>query len=202
MTQMITALMTSWLLLINTVPTTVNQAIDIANTPVAYVEEIEIEYPDATYIWDYLQELEYSDEVCAGILGNMMVECAGQCLDLQPTIETKSYYGICQWSKKFYPDVIGCSLESQCDFLRDTIQNELDTFGYKYKKGFNYEDFLALEDERDVALAFAKCYERCGSGSYEARQDCAETALEYFTELAGSDTVESGNENEVQKFLG
>ena len=32
----------------------------------------------------------------------------------------------------------------------------------------------------DAALAFAKCYERCGSGSYTTRQNNAIIAYNYF----------------------
>lgn len=143
------------------------------------IEEIEVEFPDAKYVWDYLHDLGYNDAVAAGIIGNMMVECGAYTLDLQVNVENQSYYGICQWSKQYYPDVIGCSLEAQCDFLRDTIQNEINTFGYNY----DYDSFLEIIDEREAALVFAKSYERCWKGTYELRQDCAEDALEYFLSL-------------------
>lgn len=142
-------------------------------------DEKKSEYPEAEYIWSYLKALGYSDEVCAGILGNIMNETGGNTLAIQPTVSTNSYYGICQWGRH-YPDVWGCSLEEQCDFLRDTIEYEIDTFGYIYAKGFDYQDFLQLKDSKKVALAFAKCYERCGSGSYKARQENAITAYNYF----------------------
>lgn len=147
----------------------------------AVPENTETEYETANIIWNYLKDLDYNDYVCAGILGNMMVECGGHTLDIDPTAETKSYYGICQWSRKYYPDVIGVSLDAQCNYLRDTIKYEIDTFGFLYSKKFNYEQFLTLEDEKDVALAFAKSYERCGSESYEIRQDCATVAYDFFT---------------------
>lgn len=144
------------------------------------VTEIEVEFPEATYVWNYLHELEYSDVIAASILGNIMVECGGYTLDLQTSLTTNGYYGICQWSSYYYPDVIDCSLEEQCDFLRDTIQYEIDTFGYKYKEGFNYNSFLEITDIKEASLAFAKSYERCTSASYEFRQNCAEIAFEYF----------------------
>lgn len=143
----------------------------------------EVEYPEAEFIWQYLHDIGFNDYVSAGIIGNMMVESGGHTLAIQPEVETKIYYGICQWMKKYYPDVIGVSLEAQCDYLRDTIQYEIDTFGSCYSKGFKYADFIALENERDAALAFAKSYERCGSDGYILRQDCAETALEYFRSI-------------------
>lgn len=143
-------------------------------------EVVEEEYPIARYIWDFLQDLGYSDYVCAGIIGNMMVESGGKTLAIQPEAANASYYGICQWSRKYYSSVIGVSLDAQCEFLRDNIAYEINTFGNKYARGFNYNNFLELSSERDCALAFAKAYERCASGSYIARQDCATVAYNYF----------------------
>lgn len=74
----------------------------------------------------------------------------------------------------------GASLEEQCDYLRDTIEYEFDTFGYVYKRNFDYNSFLDLTDIKSAALAFAKCYERCGSGSYYTRQQNAIAAYNYF----------------------
>ncbi len=141
------------------------------------------EYPIAESIWKYLKELGYNDYICAGIIGNIMVEAGGHTLVIIPEAETKSYYGICQWSKRYYPDVIGVSLDAQCDYLRDTIQNEFDTFGFLYKKNFNYEAFLLLENEQEAALAFAECYERCNGDTYSLRQECATITYEYFINL-------------------
>lgn len=139
----------------------------------------EEEYPTATYIWTYFKDLGYSNQVCAGILGNIMAETGGNTLDIQATISGNGYYGICQWNKA-YSNVWGASLEEQCDYLRDTIEYEFDTFGYVYKRNFDYNSFLDLTDIKSAALAFAKCYERCGSGSYYTRQQNAIAAYNYF----------------------
>jgi hypothetical protein len=139
----------------------------------------EEEYPTATYIWTYFKDLGYSNQVCAGILGNIMAETRGNTLDIQATISGNGYYGICQWNKA-YSNVWGASLEEQCDYLRDTIEYEFDTFGYVYKRNFDYNSFLDLTDIKSAALAFAKCYERCGSGSYYTRQQNAIAAYNYF----------------------
>ena len=143
----------------------------------------EPEYPVASTIWTTLHD-DYglSEYVCAGILGNIMVEAGGSTLEIKADAESKNYYGVCQWSKKYYPEVYGASLDEQCDYLMSNIEAIFRTFGKRYKKSFTYEDFLALTDERDAALAFAKCYERCSSGGYERRKDCATTAYEYFKE--------------------
>ena len=137
------------------------------------------EYPAATEIWLYMKDLGWNDYVCAGIMGNLMAEVGGQTLNIQYTLYGKNYYGMCQWSRS-YGKIWGAGLSEQCDFLRDTIKYEMDTFGYAYKKGFNLDSFLALTNERDAALAFAKCYERCNSNYYAIRQTNAEKAYNYF----------------------
>lgn len=139
----------------------------------------EQEYPEATQIWTYLKNLGYNDYVCAGILGNIMAEAGGNALNIQPLVQG-GFYGICQWNQA-YSEVWGASLEEQLDFLRDTIEYELDTFGYAYGKDFDYGTFLQLTDEKDAALAFSKCYERNAPSSYNIRQVNATKALEYFT---------------------
>lgn len=142
------------------------------------------EYPVATQVWRYMKdELGWNDYVCAGIMGNMMAEVGGQTLNLQPFLYGHSgggYYGICQWSGRYYPGIQGASLEAQLDFLRDTVKKELDTYGYVFRSGMDYESFCALTDAEDAALAFAKAYERCGSGSYGIRQSNALKAYNYF----------------------
>lgn len=140
------------------------------------------EYPAATTVWLYLKELGYNDYVCAGILGNMMSEVGGNTLKLKVDLIDHSgyYYGICQWSKGGYPRVWYTDLNTQLNFLRDTIEYELNTYGYMYQKGMKYSQFLNLTDSRQAALAFAKAYERCSSKSYAARQNNAEKAYNYF----------------------
>lgn len=139
----------------------------------------ESEYPAAAYIWSYFKSLGYSDYVCAGIMGNLMAEAGGQTLAIQYDAMSPGYYGMCQWSKA-YTEVWYASLEEQCVFLQQTIQYELDTYGYAYKRGFNYEKFLQLTDCEQVALAFAKCYERCHKASYTTRQRNSIIAYNYF----------------------
>lgn len=140
------------------------------------------EYPVATIIWNYLTEQGYNEYVCAGIMGNIMTEVGGNTLDIEYQLTgSNRYYGICQWSTG-YKAVWYEDLEYQLNFLQDTIKYELDTYGKKYAKGFKYEDFLILDSAENAALAFAKCYERCGSGTYKLRQRNAVKALKYFVD--------------------
>ena len=137
------------------------------------------QYPAATEIWLYMKGLGWNDYVCAGIMGNLMTEVGGQTLDIQYWLYGSKYYGMCQWSKS-YSEIWGAGLLDQCNFLRDTIKYELDTFGYLYAKGFNLNAFLSLTNEKEAALAFAKCYERCNSSGYAIRQKNATKVYNYF----------------------
>jgi len=137
------------------------------------------QYPEATEVWLFMKEQGWNDYVCAGIMGNLMSETGGHTLNLNPKLKHNGYYGICQWSKT-YKGVWGKNLSKQLEYLKSNIEYEINTYGYAYKKGFDFEDFLALTDEKEVALAFAKTYERCAAKTYKVRQDDATKAYNYF----------------------
>ena len=179
------------------------ELIDVQNLEAEYqedisaieAEEVRIEamwsekagsYPVATQVWRYMkEELGWNDYVCAGVMGNMMAEVGGQTLNLDPYLYGHSganYYGLCQWSSRYYPSIQGADVNAQLDFLASTVKKELDTYGYLFRNGLNYEAFCNLTDAEDAAMAFAKAYERCGSGSYGVRQTNALKAYNYFVE--------------------
>ena len=137
-------------------------------------------YPTATKIWKYLRKCGYNNYVCAGIMGNIMAECGGHTFDIQATLYDHGYYGICQWSRRWYPDVQGQDLNYQLKFLSKTIKSEFNNYGGRYYRGFNYKAFCKLQDEQSAALAFAKCYERCASAYYSIRGTNATKAYKYF----------------------
>ena len=140
-----------------------------------------VEYPEATAIWLYFKSQGYNDYVIAGIMGNIMAEVGGQTLKLRPYAESKNYYGICQWNKWGYKGVIGADLNKQCEFLNQTIAREFNTYGKAFAKGFDFNTFMSLTNEKDAAKAFAKCYERCSSATYNVRMNNATKAYNYFT---------------------
>ena len=145
--------------------------------------EKEEEYYYATRTWKYLKSLGYSDVACAGILGNLMAECGGHTLKLDPFLydrATGKYYGMFQWSIRYYPEAEGLSFEEQLDYYAKTSPMIFKIWGNKYKNGFTLDDFNKLDDPRDAALAFAKIYERCASWTYERRQNFSEVAYKYF----------------------
>ena len=140
------------------------------------------EYPVAYSIWEYLDNLGYNDYVKSGIIGNLMAEVGGQTLNLKPMVYSGGYYGICMWSLYYCPNVNGKDLQGQLDYLKMTIKQEFDNYGFCYQNGFNYEKFLNLQNSRQAALAFAECYERCHPASNYVRQNNADIAYDYFVE--------------------
>lgn len=140
----------------------------------------ESEYYYAAKTWQFFKQLGYSDAVVCGIIGNMMIETSGGTLALKPTIynSTGNYYGLCQWYIDY--GMHGSTFEQQLEYLANSIEAEFKTFGKLYHTNFTYADFLNLDDPAEVALAFAKVYERCGSSSYDLRMQAAINAYEYF----------------------
>lgn len=142
----------------------------------------ETEYYYATRVWMFFMQRGYNEAVTSAILGNMMIETSGGSLLLKPNIYSPSgnYYGLCQWSQKYYPGTKDLPFEHQLDYLLGSMPLEFNTFGNNYKQGFKYEDFINMSDVEEAALAFAKSYERCDPASYELRQQSAKIAYEYF----------------------
>lgn len=142
------------------------------------------EYPIATKVWEFLGAYGYNDYVRAGILGNMMAECGRQTLNLKLDAYNgadKGYYGVCQWSLRYVPQLYNTDLVTQLQYLISSMKQEFNNYGKNYKNNFNYDSFINMTDEEAAALAFAKCYERCASGSYLVRQNNAKKAYEYYT---------------------
>lgn len=112
-----------------------------------------------------------------------MAETGGHTMNIQSNIwdSSSGYYGICQWSLEYNPQLSGVDLTTQLEHLVSSMEYEFNTFGKNYKSGFKYADFLQLTDTKEAALAFAKCYERCSSSTYSKRQKNAIKAYEYFT---------------------
>ena len=150
----------------------------------AYYKACEEEFYYATKVWEFLRQQGFNNEVTCAIIGNMMVETSGGSLDLDPANYSSSgnYFGLCQWSLKYYPETKDISFEEQLDYLLNTMPWEFDTFGKIYKRGFDYEDFTAMTNVEEAALAFAKSYERCRPTgyNYKMRQLAAVKAYEYF----------------------
>ena len=109
---------------------------DIAETYQADVDRYrtwEAEYLYATKVYQFLMKRGYSKEITCAIIGNMMVETGGNTLSLVPDLydaDTGTYFGLCQWSLYWRPEVKGLSFDEQLDYLMSDIEKEINTFGF------------------------------------------------------------------------
>lgn len=139
------------------------------------IDRMKSEYAVAGQVYEYLNGQGMSDAVIAGILGNMMAECGGQTLNLDWDIygfDGSSYYGLCQWSLKYNPDVDGRDITGQLDYLISNIHTNMDYFGG------NYDEFCAITDAGAAAKYFCNYYER-GAGT-STRAENAVAALAWI----------------------
>lgn len=139
------------------------------------------EYPIATQVWKYMsQTLGWSDEVCAGVMGNMMAECGGQTLNLKWNVyNSAGFYGLCQWHPNYYSQMQGASLETQLEFLGTSTKAVFNGWAGNVFD-CNYEEFLASKDCVTAAHLFCIVYERPG-GRQTQREINAQVAYNYFT---------------------
>ena len=142
-------------------------------------------YPEAQIVWDALIDYGLSPEVASGIMGNIMAEVGGQTLDFSEWRYwcRGTHYCICQWGGGRKQDLLnnfGPDLEDQVKFLLYELEREMNSYGYIYKTGFGYDEFIAMTDVEQAALAFAKSYERCSSKYYNIRMTNAKKAYNYF----------------------
>ena len=135
------------------------------------------EYPVACGVWRYLREdMGLNPYVAAGIMGNMMAECGGQTLNLQPYLCVNNFLGLCMWYSPYTNGRLtyGADVTEQLEYLKDTLETNMTLFGG------DYEYFISLESATDAAWYFDEYYERGGWHYVRARN--AQTALEYFGE--------------------
>lgn len=135
------------------------------------------EYPVACGVWRYLREdMGLNPYVAAGIMGNMMQECGGNTLNLQPYLCVNNFLGLCMWYSPYTNGRLtyGADVTEQLEYLSDTLETNMTLFGG------DYDYFTSLESATDAAWYFDEYYERGGWHSVRARN--AETALAYFGE--------------------
>jgi len=152
-------------------------AIPAPEPGVTITEAQKEEYPVACGVWRYLREdMGLNPYVAAGIIGNMMAECGGQSLNLQPYLCVNNFVGLCMWYTPYTNGrlLYGADVTDQLEYLKDTLQTNIEYFGG------DYDYFISLESATDAAWYFDEYYERGGWHSVRARN--AQTALEYFEE--------------------
>ena len=141
-------------------------------------EESKITYnktASAQEVWNAMKDKGWSDDLCAGIMGNIMAECGGNTLNLNPYGygDSGTSFGLCQWHagrKNTLINKFGTSIKSQIDYLE-----------YELKNG--YSNILnSTKNYKEIAYDFCVQFERPSNkhnkGIY--RQKLAEIAYNTF----------------------
>lgn len=157
-----------------------------------------VEFPIAQYIWDRLIELGYSEYVAAGIIGNLVAEVGDPStkdsnFDLDWESNTGIEIGLCQWTQGRRQTIINRYGNSphytnQIDYMIDEL---LGTNGIERQVSENqYQLIINASTPKEAAYYFALYFERCyrdetgrGKDSYNARQNKAQQAYEYFSSV-------------------
>ena len=132
------------------------------------------EYPIAAQVWNAMKAKGWSDEICAGIMGNMMAECGGRTLKLNPYAigDSGTSYGLCQWHKGRKNKLLnnyGKEIEQQIDYLAYEL-GDVNTY---FSTTVNYEQ---------IAYEFCVKFERPSNAHNKGidRKTLAQTAYNYF----------------------
>ena len=142
------------------------------------------EYPVATQVWLHMKnELGWSDIVCAGVMGNIMAECAGGSFYFDWDVSGSSGYGMIQWlggRRDLLFSLYGSTpgIEDQLNYVRDELYG---INGVRPQVTESQLDaIINAESPEDCAFAFATYFERCASEYRSMRRGYARTAYEYF----------------------
>lgn len=142
----------------------------------------------ARNLWNYLRDLGYSEVVAAGIIGNFVAEVGDPStkdsnFDLDWRSNTGNEIGLCQWMGTRKDAIISRygnqpSCEEQIEFMYNELTG---TNGVtRQVTEAQYQLIINASTPEDAAYYFALYFERCGSGSYHARQFKAKQAYNYF----------------------
>lgn len=155
------------------------------NTTISKVSTLpEGEYPEARLIWNTIKSWGYSDNVVAGIIGNMMAEVGGGTLTGLSNWHTDGCgYGLIQWTsgrQRLLKQLYGArpNIDQQLQFIKNELtgQNGVN----RQVTEAQYNELLNASSPEAAAMTFARYYERCGSSYRAKRQSFARIAYNYF----------------------
>lgn len=149
-------------------------------------QEKAAKYPEATRVWRYMkEEFGWNDELCAGIMGNIMAEIGGGTLDFSRWNWNANTFGMIQWlgsRKKAIKAKYGeiATIEQQLDFMKDEMFGENGVRQQLSKNQLNA--IINGKSPEAIAYDFARYFERCSPGSYAPRRGYARKAYNFFVD--------------------
>lgn len=136
----------------------------------------------AQQVWDAMKAKGWSDEVCAGIMGNLMAECGGGTLDLNPYChgDSGTSYGLCQWHNgRKYSMLTFNNKNYNTTTNLPPIEHQIDYLEYELQ---DYNILNGDKTYQQVAYEFCVSFER-PSNKYskaESRKKLAQIAYQEF----------------------
>ena len=150
-------------------------------------EEIIVEEPAAAdsiaqQVWNAMKAKGWSDEVCAGIMGNLMAECGGGTLELNPYChgDSGTSYGLCQWHNGRKYNMLkfnGKNYNTTTNL--PTIEHQIDYLEYELQ---DYNILNGDKTYQQVAYEFCVKFERPSNrySKAESRKKLAQIAYQEF----------------------
>ena len=115
----------------------------------------------AEQIWEGMKAKGWSDEVCAGILGNIMAECGGGTLSIQPYAhgDGRTSYGICQWHNERKQNMLKFNNQNYNTTTNlPTIEHQIDFIEYELEL-YNINIIDSKKSYQDIAYIFCVQFE-------------------------------------------
>lgn len=162
-----------------------SQNIVVSSEQISSIYDNTNKYPEACLIWETIKSWGWSDNVAAGIIGNMMAEAGGGTLGGLKNwdIESKSGYGLIQWSRGRLNDIKSIygskpTIMQQLEFMKNELTGNN---GVRQQvKPQQLYNLLNAESPEKAAEMFAGYYERCHIDYVNIRLPYAREAYNYF----------------------
>ena len=140
---------------------------------------------EAHLIWETIKSWGWSDNVAAGIIGNMMAEAGGGTLGGLGNwdIESSSGYGLIQWGGGRLKDIKNKygdkpTISQQLEFMKDELTGDNNV--RQQVSPQQLCNLLNAESPEKAAEIFARYYERCNRNYVAKRLPYAKEAFNYF----------------------
>ena len=139
----------------------------------------------AERVWDYLRSLGFSEAGAAGVLGNMMEECGGHTLNLNPQAQNpgSGAFGLVQWLYVGYYQngmYVGMPFEDQLRYLGTNSYGSIQAVITRACGSSQYNALKNATSPENAALIFENCYE-ISQQALDHRQRHAREAYNAFS---------------------
>lgn len=162
-----------------------SQNIVVSSEQISSIYNNTNKHPEAYLIWETIKSWGWSDNVAAGIIGNMMTEAGGGTLGGLKNwdIESDSGYGLIQWGGGRLKDIKNKygskpTILQQLEFMKDELTGNNNV--RQQVSPQQLYNLLNAESPEKAAEIFARYYERCHQNYVYKRLPYSRNAYNYF----------------------